>query len=264
MRPSVNSVSAFFPCFNDAATIGWVLERAAITLGTLSIDHELIVIDDGSSDRSQSAIASAAERLGEVRLIAHEANLGYGGALISGFAAARHEWVFYTDGDGQFDPAELEALIACAGPGIDVVQGFKLSRSDSVPRRLVGDAYRAAVSRALNIRIRDVDCDFRLIRRSVLERVPMTRRSGAICVELVCGLQDAGARFVEVPVHHRPRMAGRSRFFRPVPVARTLIDVAEMWWRRGKARRQPASDGEHDGGDPKRQIDAAEEATLRR
>jgi glycosyltransferase involved in cell wall biosynthesis len=264
VTPSVDSVSVFFPCFNDAETIGWVLERAEVTLRKLGLDHELIVVDDGSSDGSPAAIASFSRRLAPVRVVSHEVNIGYGGALISGFAAARCDWVFYTDGDGQFDPAELEALVAHAGPGVDVVQGFKLSRSDSAHRRLAGVAYTAAVRHAMGLWIRDVDCDFRLIRRSVLERVSLTRRSGAICVELVRGLQDAGARFVEVPIHHRPRRAGRSQFFRPIPVARTLVDVTEMWWRLRRDARPEDLRGEHDGRDADREVDATEEAAFRR
>ncbi len=242
MNPAVTSISAFFPCYNDEATIATMVRTALATIDDAGVDGECIVIDDGSSDGSAAVLAALAAEEPRLRVVTHEVNRGYGGALLSGFAAATREWVFYTDGDAQYDPAELAAFVVAAGPDVDVVQGFKMGRSDNLARKVVGRVYHRFVKLAFGLRIRDTDCDFRLIRRSVLERVHLEHTSGVICVELVRKLQDAGARFVEVGVHHYPRLHGRSEFFKVAAVLRTLRDLAGLWFslvvlRRGRPAR---------------------------
>jgi glycosyltransferase involved in cell wall biosynthesis len=241
VNEAVDSVSAFFPCYNDEATIGSVVESAAATLDRLGVDGEIIVVNDGSSDGSERVLKQLTETEPRLRVVTHEHNRGYGGALLSGFGAATKQWVFYTDGDGQFDPAELELLVPRAGSDIDVVQGYKLNRADNVARRVIGRVYHRFVSFAFGLRVRDTDCDFRLIRRSKLEAVRLEKTTGVICVELVRKLQDAGAGITEVGVHHYPRTHGRSQFFKLTSVVRTLWDLAKLWvdlvvLRRGRSR----------------------------
>ena len=247
VNPVVASVSAFFPCFNDQATIGSVVNAAAKTIEEVGVDGEMIVINDGSTDNSQDVLENLAAEHPTLRLVVHERNRGYGGALLSGFAAATKEWVFYTDGDAQFDPTELALLVDRATADVDVVQGYKLQRADNVMRRIVGRVYHRVVALMFGLEIRDTDCDFRLIRRSLLDRVRLEHTSGVICVEMVRKFQDAGARFVEVPVHHYPRAHGRSRFFRPANVARSLWELAGLWvglilLRRGRWSSVPGRD----------------------
>lgn len=230
MSRAVASVSAFFPCYDDAPTIGGLVERVDAVLAELGIEHEVIVVDDGSTDGSVALLERMRSDLPRLRIVVHGENRGYGAALRSGFAASTREWVFYTDGDGQYDPAEVRALVERAGADVDVVQGYKTSRSDPWPRRVVGRAYHHAVRLLFGLPVRDTDCDFRLIRRSLLERVPLRHSSGVICVEMLRRFRDAGARFAEVPVHHYPRLHGRSRFFRPGRVARSLADVVGLWF----------------------------------
>ena len=239
---SVRSLSVFFPCYDDAASIATVVRRAVGVLDRSGIDGEIIVVNDGSSDNSAGVLEALAQDEPRLRVVTHTENRGYGGALLSGFAAASREWVFYTDGDGQYDPGDLERLFAVAGDDVDVVQGYKLSRSDNLARRVIGRIYHRAVSLLFGLRVQDTDCDFRLIRRAALEEVHLEKSSGVICVELVRKLQESGARFVEVGVHHYPRLHGKSRFFRVGNLSRTLRDLLGLWralvfipwWRRGK------------------------------
>ena len=232
MNPSVVSISAFFPCYNDQATIAQMVKLTVETFVRVGVtDAEVIVIDDGSTDASPEVLADLAASEPMLRVVTHEQNRGYGGALISGFEAAEKQWVFYTDGDAQFDPTELELLVQRASEDVDVVQGFKLRRADNVARRVVGRVYHWGVSLAFGLKIRDTDCDFRLIRHTALDRVNLQHTTGVICVELVRKLQDTGARFTEVGVHHYRRVYGKSEFFRLSAVAQTLGDLAVLWVR---------------------------------
>jgi glycosyltransferase involved in cell wall biosynthesis len=230
LNPSVEAVSAFFPCFNDEPTIASMVRVAVSTFDRIGVcDAEVIVVNDGSTDGSADALAKLQDDEPLLRVVTHDENRGYGGALLSGFGAAKKQWVFYTDGDGQFDPAELELLVRHASEDVDVVQGWKLRRADSVLRRVIGRLYHRFVAGFFGLRIRDTDCDFRLIRRSALDRIELVHTSGVICVELVRKLQDSGARFTEVGVHHYRRVYGQSEFFRIPAIARTLIALAGLW-----------------------------------
>src|SRR5690606_31140257 len=141
-------------------------------------------------------------RFPQVKVVYHERNRGYGGALRSGFAAATRDWIFYTDGDAQYDVRELDKLVPHATDEVDVVQGYKIDRHDPLHRIIIGRIYHNLVKLAFGLRLRDVDCDFRLIRRSVFDRVHLTSDSGVICAEMMVKMQRAGCRVVEVPVHH--------------------------------------------------------------
>jgi glycosyltransferase involved in cell wall biosynthesis len=230
LNPAVESISAFFPCYNDEATIASMVRLAISTFERVGVcEADVTVVDDGSTDSSPKVLAALAADEPKLRVVTHDANRGYGGALLSGFAHATKHWVFYTDGDGQFDPAELEVLVRHASPDVDVVQGYKLRRADGVLRRVIGRVYHQFVARVFGLRIRDTDCDFRLIRRSALDEVELEHTTGVICVELVRKLQDSGARFTEVGVHHYRRVYGRSEFFRAPAVARTLWALGALW-----------------------------------
>jgi glycosyltransferase involved in cell wall biosynthesis len=243
VNPAVEAVSVFFPCYNDEATIADLVRVAAETLARIRVrDAEIIVVNDGSTDGSAKVLDELQHFEPLLRVVTHERNRGYGGALLSGFGASTKQWVFYTDGDGQFDPAELEALVVRASDDVDVVQGYKLRRADGVLRAVVGRVYHRFVKLCFGLKIRDTDCDFRLIRKAALDRVTLVHTTGVICVELVRKLQDAGARFTEVGVHHYRRVHGTSEFFRVGAIVRTLWGLAGLWvqmvvLRRGRVAR---------------------------
>jgi len=237
MNPAVSEVSAFFPCYNDERTIGRMVTTVQATLQRLGIPHDITVVDDASSDDSRKVLAELAAEIPELKVVEHPTNRGYGGALLSGLAEATRQWVFYTDGDAQYDPAEIEQLIALARDDVDVVQGYKIRRSDPLKRKIIGRLYHHTVAFMFGLRLRDVDCDFRLMRRSVLDQIRLENESGVICVELMLGLQEANARIVQTPVSHHPRPYGRSQFFQMRRVARSLYDLALLWFARVMAPR---------------------------
>ena len=224
-------ITAFFPCYGDAGTIASMVVLAERTLRDLTDDWEIVVVDDASPDHAAEVLDELKGRFPRLRVVTHPTNRGYGGALRSGFGAATHEIVFYTDGDAQYDPSELRLLHERLTPDVDVVNGYKRYRGDGPVRTVVGKIYHTTVSLLFGLRIRDVDCDFRLIRRSALDGVELESTSGTICVELIRKLQDSGARFAEVGVTHYDRPFGSSQFFRPMRLLQTFWQLGRLWWR---------------------------------
>ncbi|MGE0545055.1 MAG: glycosyltransferase family 2 protein [Dehalococcoidia bacterium] len=245
MAERLSGISAFFPCYNDAGSIETMVRRVSAVLPTVAETFDVTVIDDGSADNSVALLEALRPEIPALSIVRHPKNRGYGGALRSGFEAATKEFVFYTDGDGQYDPRELPALTALMGDGIGLVNGYKISRSDAFYRKLTGGTYEWMARRVFGVKIKDVDCDFRLIRTDYLRRVPLTFESGAIGLELVYSLQSAGCRMRETPVRHYPRMHGRSEFFSLRHVTSLIGDVLSFWWnvhRSRRARRPQSAD----------------------
>ena len=223
------SISVFFPCYNDARTIGDLVGEAERQLTQLTTDYEIIVVNDGSSDNSAEVLRTLQAGMPRLKVVTHEQNRGYGGALRSGFASATKELVFYTDGDGQYDVKELPVLVMLLTDDTHFVNGIKMTRQDPPHRVFAGNVHRFLMRWSFWLPVNDVDCDFRLIRRSILERIELRSNSGSICVELVKDAQRAGAQFREVSVHHYARRWGQSQFFRPARILQTYTDLARMW-----------------------------------
>jgi len=209
----LESITAFFPAFNDGGTISSMVIAVLITLPKVTNDFEIIVVNDGSRDYTGDMLKELERTYPQVRIIEHPVNRGYGGALKSGFAAATKGWIFYTDGDAQYNPIELLKLVEAVHPETDVVNGYKISRSDPLHRIIIGRLYHHIVRTLFGFNLRDVDCDFRLIKRKIFDKVRLNSTSGTICLEMVKKFQDAGFRFEEVPVNHYHRAYGKSQFF---------------------------------------------------
>jgi len=239
-------LSIFFPAYNDAGTIASLVITARRSAQKLTSDFEIIVVNDGSADGTPEICDELARTYPEVRVIHHPKNRGYGGALRTGFGSAEKELIFYTDGDAQYDPAEVESLWRYMTPAVDLVNGYKVSRSDPAHRIVIGKIYHWTVKLLFGLRVRDVDCDFRLMRRAIFERVHLERNSGVICLEMMKKIQDAGFRIAEVPVHHYHRAFGRSQFFNFGRLARTAVDVGMLWFQLvivGRHRRESPASG---------------------
>ncbi len=223
-------LSVFFPAYNDSGTIASLVISALQAARELTPDFEIIIVNDGSADATAEIADELARTYPQVRVVHHSRNRGYGGALRSGFEAATRDLVFYTDGDAQYDPKEMAVLWAAFGDGVDLVNGYKISRSDPLHRVVIGRIYHHTVRLLFGLRVRDVDCDFRLLRRSIFERVQLEKSSGVICLEMMKKIQDAGFRIAEVPVHHYHRAYGRSQFFNFRRLFKTAVDVARLWY----------------------------------
>ncbi len=226
------SLTIFFPCYNDGGTIASMIIRAMQTAPAVTDDFEILVINDGSNDDAAAILGEMARIYpGKLRLIQEPRPSGYGGVLRKGFASSQKEWIFYTDGDAQYDPREMVVLSKVLGPDTDMVNGYKIKRHDPLHRVWIGLAYQYFVKFMFGLVIRDVDCDFRLIRRSIFDTVELESRSGTITFEMVRKIQDAGFKIREAPVHHFYRQYGVSQFFNIRRVVHTLIDLIRWWWR---------------------------------
>src|SRR5438874_3620080 len=177
---AATGLSIFFPAYNDSGTIASLVITALRAARKLTPDHEVIVVNDGSADNTADILDELARTYPEVRVVHHEKNRGYGGALRSGFASATRELVFYTDGDAQYDPAEMDILWRRFDDEVDLVNGYKISRSDPLHRIIIGRVYHHTVKLLFGLKVRDVDCDFRMMRRSIFDTVHLEKNSGVI------------------------------------------------------------------------------------
>jgi glycosyltransferase involved in cell wall biosynthesis len=241
----VARLSYFFPAHNEEANLRGLVEEALETLPSLAETFEIVIVDDGSRDATGTiADELAAGQPAVVRVVHHPTNLGYGAALLSGFRAARHDLVAFTDGDRQFRVADLgrltERLAAADAP--DVVAGYRIRRADPLVRTLYARAYRFANLVWFGLRVRDVDCACKLFRRAALEGIAVESGGAFFSAELLIKLRAAGRSVVEVGVPHHPRTAGSPTGAKPSVVLRAVRDFwllrLRMWANRDRALRR--------------------------
>ena len=241
----VARLSYFFPAHNEEANVAGLVEEALAVLPTLADTFEIIIVNDGSRDRTR-AIADelTASHPGVVRAVHHAVNRGYGAALRSGFGAARHELVAFTDGDRQFHVADLGRLTArfARADAPDIVAGYRIKRADPLIRTIYARAYRLANRIFFGLRVTDVDCACKLFRREVLEGISLESEGAFFSAELLIKLLAAGRTIVEVGVPHYPRTAGSPTGARPQVVLRAVRDFWRlrlyMWVNRERALRR--------------------------
>ena len=219
----IDSLSIFMPFYNDAGTVEYMISSAFEVGSRLTPDLEVIAINDGSADHTQKVLDKMKEKYPDLIIVKHAINRGYGGALISGINHTTKEWVFYTDGDAQYHLDELENLWKVKA-GKDVVNGFKLRRSDNKIRQMVGESYLWLLKKLFKSPITDIDCDYRLMKGDLVRSLGLTYTSGAITIELVKKLQLKNAKFTEIGVHHYNRTYGHSEFFTAKNIFNTFID----------------------------------------
>ncbi len=201
------SLSVFFPCYNEAENVERVVCRAIEVLPTLVSDWEIIIVNDGSADATGEIADRLASENERIRAVHHDANSGYGAALQTGFAAARKEYVFYTDGDGQFDIAELDKLLDLIGAA-DIISGYRRNRQEGVIRRINAKCWGWLVQRMLKFRCRDVDSAFKLYRREIFDRIALKSTGALIDAEVLARAARLGYTVRTTPVTHLPRIAG--------------------------------------------------------
>ena len=224
-----DTISAVLPALNEEENIETATLRMAEVLGSLSLkDWEVIIVDDGSTDRTgEIADRLTAEDPAHIRVFHHSPNLGYAEALKTGFTSARHQLIFYTDSDNQFDVREIKNLLPLIEDA-DIVNGFRIYRFDPLTRLVLSWGFNLLVRIMFRIKVRDIDCAFKLFRREVFDKVTIESKKFFVDAEVLAKAKYFGFRTVEIGVRHYPRPAGRSTV-RPSHVLSTLRELARIW-----------------------------------
>jgi len=224
----IPAISVFLPSHNEEGNVERVVRSYLAELPRVADDFEIIVVDDGSRDRTGEIAERLAAEDSHVKVVRHHVNKGYGGAVISGIRAATKQYVLLCDGDGQFDPSDLERLTPFV-PEYDVVAGHRVRRADPLIRRINGKAWTVLVRVLLGITISDIDCGFKLFKREKLEGMDLRAHGAMISTELMARLAGRNAKVIEVEVKHLPRLTGEQSGANLKVVARAFKELIALY-----------------------------------
>lgn len=228
----VKELSVFFPVLNEEANIEKTVTKALPVLEQVAEKYEVIVVNDGSTDKTGEIAIRLAKQNANVRVVNLHPNLGYGAALRAGFYGAKYPLIVYTDGDGQFDFSEITKFIAVIDD-VDAVWGYRIKRMDPPIRLLNAKGWKFLIWLFFGLPIRDVDCGFKMIKRSVLDCIPKleSTRGGMINPELLVKISRAGLTYTQVGVNHYPRTAGNPTGAAPKVIITSFIELFKLWWK---------------------------------
>jgi glycosyltransferase involved in cell wall biosynthesis len=227
LPPRLAGLTVVLPCFNEAGNVGAAIAAATAAAERCAVAHQIVVVDDGSTDSTATVAAAMAARDARVQLVVHARNQGYGDALRSGIDAAVQPWTLLTDADLQFDLAELEDFLPVAGRA-DLIVGWRIARQDPLNRRMNAAAWNWLVRRTFGIPVRDVDCAFKLARTDLLQRLDLQSTGAMISTELLVRALARGARLEQLGVHHHPRVTGEPSGADPRVVLRAFAELARL------------------------------------
>jgi glycosyltransferase involved in cell wall biosynthesis len=227
---STVALSLFFPMYNEQGNIEHAVASALAVLAGVTDRYEVIVVDDGSRDSTGALADRLAAANPHVRAVHHPENRGYGSAVRSGLAAARYPLVVLADGDNQFDLGELSVLLRGLGTS-DIVSGYRITPRDPALRRLYAFVYNRVARLLFRIRVRDVNCGFKVYRRALVEQLlPELRSTGALInIEILARARQRGAKVTEVGVHHYARETGQPTGGNPAVIVRAAREMMELW-----------------------------------
>ena len=221
------SLSVFFPAYYDEKNIGKVVDSAVRVLEELKLkDYEVIIIEDGSPDKTDEVADALAGKYPKVRVIHHEKNMGYGATLKDGFLNAKLDYVFYTDGDNQFDLNELKKFVALI-PYSDIVVGYRKKKQYSLYRKFTSLCYNYLLKLIFDIHFWDIDCAFKLFRSDLFKKININSVDAFIDAEIMLKAKLLDYSVTEIGVMHLPRVDGISTGARPSVIIRTIKEVFE-------------------------------------
>lgn len=234
----MSSLSIVMPAYNEEANVEKAVEHVSAVAQQLGMDYEIILVNDGSRDRTGEIARQLEQRIPNFRLVEHYPNRGYGGALKAGFAAATKELIAFVPADNQFDFREVTRLLERIEKGADIVSGYRARRQDHFVRKLNALGWNMLVRLLFGYLCRDIDCGFKLFRRSVLDHVPLFSNGAMIDTEFLAGAKARGFRIDEVPVTHLPRVAGAATGANLKVILRAFRDLVRFRVRLSKQLRQ--------------------------
>ncbi len=228
---TIKNLSVFFPLFNEEGNVQSTVDKAVSVLEKMKIDYEIILVNDGSKDKTAEVVDEIVRKNSKIRAIHHPKNLGYGEALKSGFYNAKYDTIVYTDGDGQFDFSELDKFLEKL-PDNDLLIGYRIKRRDPFFRILFKQGWNLSLLAFFRLTLKDVDCGFKMIKRSVLEKIPHleSTRGAMINAELAIKAKKAGFRIGQVGVNHYPRLSGKPTGASLKVIVKSYLDLVKLWW----------------------------------
>ena len=226
---ALTSLSIFFPCYNEAANVGAMIDQAVQVGEAYGIDYEVLVIDDGSSDDSAQMVQNRAKKNPRIRLVRHSKNMGYGAALRTGFKNVTKDLVFLTDGDNQFHLSEIDKLFSKID-SCDVVVGYRINRQDKATRRLNGFLWTKLTKLLFGLPTRDVDCAFKLFRKRALEGLEPKSDHLMIHAEILARIKKNGFKIEEIGVTHYPRGAGKATATGFTRILKSFRELLSLYW----------------------------------
>lgn len=224
------SLSIILPAYNEEANVENSLGEVSAVAQALGLEHEIILVNDGSTDRTGEVARALQTRIPNLRVVEHYPNRGYGGALKAGFAAASKELIAFFPADKQFDFNEVERLLKRMDEA-DIVCGYRANRRDNVIRKLNAFGWKMVVRLLFGRLCRDIDCGFKVFRRSILSQVHMVSNGAMIDTELLAGARARGFNIVEEPLTHLPRTAGEATGANMLVIAKAFRDLFGFWLR---------------------------------
>lgn len=225
----IHEISVFFPAYNEEKNIEKAVLEAKKVLEKQTEKWEIIIVDDGSKDRTGDIARDLAEGDERIKVVTHSPNRGYGGALKSGFEKARYQWIAFTDADGQFDFSEITKFLAKAAEA-DLVLGFRLSRADSSSRKLFTWGWAMLAKLLLGLKVKDYSCGFKLVKKEVYQRIqPLVGEEKVTQIEMLVKAERLGYKIAEVGVHHYPRKEGQQTGANVKVLIKSLVDLFRLW-----------------------------------
>ena len=221
------SLTIFFPCYNEEANVERVTRAAVEVARQVAADFEVLIVNDGSRDRTGEIADRLAKEIPGVRAVHNNPNLGYGGALARGFREAKKNWIFYTDGDGQFDFGEIPKALPLLET-YDIVSGYRMDRKDPLIRKLNAFAWSTLVNMLFHIGLRDIDCAFKIYPRTFIERIEMWSKGALIDTEMLAKARNLGYSIAQLGVHHYPRTAGQQTGANLKVIARAFKELFKL------------------------------------
>jgi glycosyltransferase involved in cell wall biosynthesis len=232
MPKLINSISVFFPAYNEEANITYTVSKAKQVLDKVADTWEIIIINDGSKDKTLQIAEGISRQDNRVRIIDHGVNRGYGASLKSGFYGSKYPWIAFTDSDGQFDFADISEFIKKQEETkADLVIGYYLRRKVSLLTKFSSKVWELLVWLLFGLRVKDIDCAFKFISKDVFTKIPKleSERGAFISSELLIKAKKAGFKIVQVGVHHFPRKAGKATGRKLNVIIQSFADLFKLW-----------------------------------